>query len=186
MFSYDLGDGAQLAMLEPWHADQFLAALDRSREHLLAEVLAANLVFTRDDARATLQRWAEAHAADTRHLFGIWLDGQLDGCVQLFDFDTTMGTCEIGVWIAAHAEGRGLVTRACQVVIDWAITGRGMVRVQWANNPPNLRSRAVAQRLGMTREGVLRSCWQVGGVRHDSEVWSLLATDHRHNRSSEA
>lgn len=190
MFAYDLGDGARLALLEPWHADQFLAALDRSRQHLLAEVRAANLVHTLDESRETLQGWADARAADTRHLLGIWIDGQLDGCVQVFDFDANMRTCELGVWIAAHAQGRGLVTRACRVVIDWAITQRGILRVQWANTPTNRRSAMVAQRLGMTREGVLRSAWEVGGIRHDSEVWSLLASDYQgmgtHSRSSEA
>jgi RimJ/RimL family protein N-acetyltransferase len=52
-----------------------------------------------------------------------------------------------------------------------------MSRVQWTNNPTNARSSAVARRLGMTREGLLRSAWQVGGVRKDSEVWSIIAEE---------
>jgi len=183
MLAYDLGDGAQLANLEPWHADQFLAALDRSRPHLLADVMAANLVFTLEQSRATLQAWADARAADTRHLFGIWIDGQLDGCVQLFDFSTAMRTCEIGVWVGQATQGRGLATRACRAVIDWVITERGLLRVQWTNEPTNLRSSAVAKRLGLTREGLLRSAWEVGGVRKDSEVWSLIASDHQKTTS---
>lgn len=177
VFGSDLGQGARLDGLEPWHAEEFLAVMDRCREHLAAEIPAAHLLFTVADARAYLQRWADGHAADTRHLFGIWRDRELLGCVQLFDVDVAMGTAELGVWIVPEAQGRGLVTTACRRVLDWAIGARGLARVQWANNPTNVRSSAVARRLGMTWEGRLRSAWQVGGVRRDSEVWSILATE---------
>ena len=41
----------------------------------------------------------------------------------------------------------------------------------------NERSAAVAKRLGMTLEGVLRSEYVHHGERHDSEVYSLLADE---------
>jgi RimJ/RimL family protein N-acetyltransferase len=50
-----------------------------------------------------------------------------------------------------------------------------MARVEWRVVPDNLRSIAVAKRLGMTPEGVLRQAFPGDGVRHDIEVWSLLA-----------
>jgi ribosomal-protein-serine acetyltransferase len=177
MIAHQLGDGFELAGLEPWHAEEFLEVVDRCRDHLRPEIPASHIIFSVDDARQYLQRWADAHAADARHLHGIWLDGKLVGCVQLFNFDTAMGTCEIGVWMAPEAQGREVVTRACRVVVDWAIHTRGMARVQWTNSPTNVRSSAVARRLGMTREGLLRSAWVVGGVRKDSEVWSMLADE---------
>jgi RimJ/RimL family protein N-acetyltransferase len=97
--------------------------------------------------------------------------------VQVFNFDAAMGSCELGVWLDPEVQGRGLITQACRYVIDWAIQVRGIRRVQWGNNPTNTRSSAVARRLGMTREGLLRSAWQVGGVRKDTEVWSILAEE---------
>jgi len=60
-------------------------------------------------------------------------------------------------------------------MIDWAIGTRGLARVEWHCAVDNQRSIAVAQRLGMTREGVLRSAFSLDGARQDVEVWSLLA-----------
>jgi RimJ/RimL family protein N-acetyltransferase len=186
VFAAPFGDGAELAMLEPWHAEQFLATLDRSREHLSATAPAARSIFTIDDARRYLRSWADAHAGDTRHLFGIWLDGTLVGCCQLLQFDARAGTCELGAWIAPDVEGRGLVTRACRQVIDWAILVRGVSRVQWMNDPGNERSRRVAMRLGMTREGLLRGVgvfnspamdFVDASARWDGEMWSVLASE---------
>jgi ribosomal-protein-serine acetyltransferase len=177
MFAQSLGDGAELAMLEPWHAEEFFATLDRARPDLIAAIPAAHKVHSVDEARATLQQWADAHAADTRHLFGVWSDGEFVGVVQLFSFDAAMGTCEMGVWLAPWVQGRGLITKACWHVLDWAFRVRGMRRVQWCNNPENVRSGAAARRLGMTREGLLRSAFALDGKRWDNEVWSLIAEE---------
>jgi RimJ/RimL family protein N-acetyltransferase len=177
MFTHPLGDGAELGMLEPWHAEEFLQAVERSREHLLAAIPAAHTVHTVEDARAYLRLFADGHASDVKHLVGIWLDGTLVGLTMLFDFDARRGTCEMGVWLAPEARGRGLVTRACRYVLDWAIGVRGMKRVQWTHSPGNDRSAAVARRLGMTREGVLRSAWTLGDRRTDQVVWSVVAEE---------
>jgi RimJ/RimL family protein N-acetyltransferase len=62
-------------------------------------------------------------------------------------------------------------------MIDWAFRVRGMARVEWHNDPENVRSAAVAKRLGMTREGVLRSSFVLGGTRHDTEIWAILSSE---------
>lgn len=41
----------------------------------------------------------------------------------------------------------------------------------------NTRSIAVAKRLGMTRDGVMRQNYVHRGVRHDTEIWSVLAPE---------
>lgn len=43
----------------------------------------------------------------------------------------------------------------------------------------NTASLNVARRLGMTRDAVLRESYLYRGVRHDEEVWSVLAPDWR-------
>jgi RimJ/RimL family protein N-acetyltransferase len=177
LFSSSLGDGVELAMVEPWHTGEYLGALDGHREYLKAEIPAAHSILTADDAHHNLQNWAEGHAAGTRHLIGIWLDGTFVGVVQLFDVDAENRTAEMGVWLVPPAQGRGLITRTCRFVLDWAFRTLGLARVQWTAQPSNTRSIAVARRLGMTREGLLRSYWQVGGARRDCEVWSMLAED---------
>lgn len=50
-----------------------------------------------------------------------------------------------------------------------------MHRVEWRASAANTRSLAAAERLGMTREGVLRQSYPHRGVRQDTEVWAVLA-----------
>lgn len=128
-------------------------------------------------ATAVLQRYADKQAEDTARIYGIWLDGTLVGGVMFTRFDSTSGVCEVGCWLEAAGEGRGLVTRACRALIDWAFTERGMTRVEWWAAAGNTRSIEVARRLGMTRDGVLRQHSLYRGVRRDSEVWSVLSEE---------
>jgi RimJ/RimL family protein N-acetyltransferase len=177
MFLHPLGDDAGLGPLEPWHAEEFADAVDRARENLKPWIPFAHRVVDVDTARELLQTFADAHAADTRHNYGIWVGGRLVGGAMFVAFDTKSGICELGVWLSTEAEGRGLVTKASRYLIDWAIRERGIARVEWHASPANVRSKAVARRLGMTYEGLTRSSFLLAGKRQDTEIWSILASE---------
>ncbi|MEU3052088.1 GNAT family N-acetyltransferase [Streptomyces griseus] len=178
MFAISLGDDtAELRPLEPWQAVEFLAHMDRARELLDPWIPFASYATDLDSARALLQKYADKQAADTGRLYGIWLASTLVGGVLFPSFDAEQGNCEVGVWLEPAAQGRGLITRAAERLIDWAVYERGMHRVEWDASPGNTRSIAVAKRLGMTRDGVLRQSYFYRGERHDSEIWSVLAPE---------
>lgn len=177
MFSYRLGDDADLRPLEPSHAHELLAAVDAARQHLAEWTVLATRVVDLASARALLQHFADLHARDAGRYLGIWLHGTLVGGVLFRSFDTRTGVCEVGAWLVPTGQGRGLVTQALRHMIDWAIRERGMHRVELRASPANARGRAIAPRLGMTREGMLRGAFVLNGMRHDSEVWSVLAQE---------
>jgi ribosomal-protein-serine acetyltransferase len=177
VFALALPGGAELRPLEPWRAAEFAAHVERIRDHLSPWIPFAVRVVDADTARQLLQRYADEQAADRGRMYGIWIDDVLCGGTLFRTFDVGTGICELGVWLAPEAEGKGIITAAARHMIDWAFGVRGMSRVEWWNDPANSRSRAVAQRLGMTREGVHRSSFVVSGERKDSEVWSILASE---------
>lgn len=184
MFAISLGDGAELRPLEPWQAEEFLAHMDRGREYIGRYVGLPDAAADLDSARKWLQVYADKAATDTGRLYGIWLDGILVGGVLFRVFDATAGNCEAGCWLEPAAAGRGLVTRAIGVIIDWAVQERGMHRVEWLVSPENTPSINVAKRLGMSLEGVQRENDLYRGVRQDTEIWSVLAPEWRAARSA--
>ncbi|MEU5366122.1 GNAT family protein [Streptomyces sp. NPDC005925] len=179
----DDGKRVELRPLEPWHGEEFLAHLNRGREFINRFIPFGATAMDLDGARDVLQRYADRRAADTGSLHGLWLDGRLVGGVLLLNFDAANGTCEAGCWLEPAATGRGLVTRAARVLIDWAIESRGIHRVEWVAAAGNEASLNVARRLGMTRDGVRRGAHLHHDVRHDLEVWSVLAPEWREARA---
>lgn len=61
-------------------------------------------------------------------------------------------------------------------MIHWVFRERGPHRVEWWCATTNERSIAAAKRLGMTLDGVLREAYSHLGIRHDVQIWSLLAS----------
>jgi ribosomal-protein-serine acetyltransferase len=187
MYAIRLGDdGAELRPLEPWHAEEFLAHLDRGREFINRFVPFGAKALDVPGAREVLQRYADMRAADTGSLHGLWLEGKLVGGVLFLNFDAEQANCEVGCWLEPAATGRGLVTRAMRVLIDFAVEQRGIHRIEWVASAGNEPSLNVARRLGMTRDGVRREAYPYGGVRHDLEVWSVLAPEWRAARARAA
>ncbi len=165
MFATTLATGALLRPLEPWRAEEFAAHLDRAREHIRPWVGPS---FVTTDV-------AERAAREGAGIYGIWLGDVLVGGVMFVDFSPATGSFEVGCWLEPGAEGHGHITAAVRVLLAYAFDGRGMHRAEWRCRSDNERSSAVARRLGMTLDGVLREAWPVGGVFHDKQVWSLLA-----------
>ena len=187
MFTVQLTPDAVLAPLEPWMAPEFAAHMDRAREHIRPWVGPSFVTDDVDGARATLQRYADATARDGNRIFGIWAGDSvvepvettptptLVGGVMFVEFSAAAGTCEIGCWLEPAAEGRGLITAACRMLLSYAFEARNLHRAEWRCRADNVRSSAVAERLGMTLEGVLREAWKVGDTFYDKQVWSILA-----------
>ncbi|UUU30717.1 GNAT family N-acetyltransferase [Streptomyces sp. CA-210063] len=187
MYAISLGDdGAELRPLEPWHAEEFLAHLERGRDFINQYVPFGQTATDVVSARAVLQRYADMRAADTGSLHGIWLDGKLVGGVLFLNFDAEHANCEVGCWLEPAGTGRGLVTRAMRILIDWAVDVRAIHRVEWIAASGNTPSLDVARRLGMVRDGVQRERYPHRGVRHDLEIWSVLAPEWRAARARSA
>ncbi|MFI6289261.1 GNAT family N-acetyltransferase [Streptomyces sp. NPDC051018] len=175
---------AELRPLEPWQAEEFLAHIDRGRAFIGRFIGLADAAKDLESARAFLQSYAEKQAADGGRIYGIWREGTLVGGVLFRVFDPAAGNCEAGCWLEPAGVGRGLVTRAAEFIIDWAVEERGMHRVEWVVATGNSASVRVAERLGMRRDGILREAYAYGGVRHDMEVWSVLAPEWRERRAA--
>jgi ribosomal-protein-serine acetyltransferase len=80
----------------------------------------------------------------------------------------------IGYWLAADAQGRGLMTAAVRTLVELAFADWGLHRIEIHAAPRNWRSRAIPERLGFREEGRLRECERVGGRYLDRIIYGLL------------
>ena len=84
---------------------------------------------------------------------------------------------EFGFWTVKRWRGRGYTVEAVRAVAEWAFTELGMERLTWMADVDNVASRAVAERVGFTIEGLLRAQLLSRGTRRDAWVGSLLPSD---------
>jgi [ribosomal protein S5]-alanine N-acetyltransferase len=101
------------------------------------------------------------------------------GSIGVHDIDRAEGRCNIGYFLAPEARGRGVMTRAVQLLSRWAFESLPVERIEITIHPENAPSRAVAERAGYTFEGVLRSHTIIKGTRRDMAMYSLLRDELR-------
>ncbi|WP_075164462.1 GNAT family N-acetyltransferase [Ktedonobacter racemifer] len=84
-------------------------------------------------------------------------------CNLFFPIDPHIRSTEVGYWLGQGATGRGLMTRALKAMLHYAFDLLHVNRVGLQADVRNSRSRAVAERLGFTFEGVRRKSWEHEG-----------------------
>jgi len=103
--------------------------------------------------------------------------GAVVGDVALWTTDDTLSRGEIGwVFHPAHT-GKGLATEAVRAVLGLAFEHYGMHRVVAQLDARNERSALLCERVGMTREGLLRQDWWSKGEWTDTLVYGTLASE---------
>jgi ribosomal-protein-serine acetyltransferase len=101
------------------------------------------------------------------------------GGVLFFPIEVQAGSTEIGYWLGEAASGRGVMTRAVRAMLGFAFDDLKLNRVALQADVRNTRSRAVAERLGFTLEGVRRQAWVVHDEFVDFAAYAMLASDWR-------
>ncbi len=121
-------------------------------------------------ARSVLAAW------DTNPVFAICLSGRCVGGINI-RVDKSKGTAEIGYGIARAHWGKGLIAEAATAVMDWAFDEFGLAKITAMADLLNTRSSRVMKKLGMRRDGLLRSERPSDadpGTRQDMVVYSVL------------
>lgn len=105
--------------------------------------------------------------------FAIVANGTVIGEAELkVDYYHLVG--ELAYGIARIHWGKGLATEAARAVVGYGFSTLGLARVFAWLDPRNVRSMRVLEKLGMRREGLLRSSVMRRDGRGDSMIYGLL------------
>jgi ribosomal-protein-serine acetyltransferase len=172
----DLGDGLALHSSTVGDAEDIYLAVDADRDRLrewLPWVDGTSSLAVQREFLASLE---VANAAGTGVHVTMRQDANFAGVMGL-RINGMHGSADIGYWVAAAYAGRGLVTRSVAALVDLAFGPLRLHRVELRAATDNVRSRAVAERLGMLHEGTLRDAELLASGHVDLEIYSVLSTD---------
>ena len=106
--------------------------------------------------------------------FVILCDDAIVGVIGQHYVDSLNRRTELGYWVDAAHQGRGIVTRSTARLTDYAFAKQDCNRVILHCAAGNVKSRAVAERLGFTQEGILREAEWLYDHYVDLVVYSML------------
>ena len=80
-------------------------------------------------------------------------------------------------WMTDAARGRGWTAAAAATIAKWALTTRGLERLELGHRVNNPASGAVARRAGFVKEGTEREKFLVDGQRIDVDTYGRMGSD---------
>ncbi|MDP8930136.1 MAG: GNAT family N-acetyltransferase [Actinomycetota bacterium] len=178
MLSFVLCTDCHLRLFEEADAEELQRLIERNRAHLrlwLPWAAEQTLEGTLRFIRFSRQQVAENNGLQT----AIVCSGRIVGVAGFHEVDWKHRSTSIGYWLDREHEGRGIMTRTVRALVDHAVLGWNLNRVEIQTAPDNRRSRAIPERLGFQEEGVLRQVQWVGDGYVDGVVYSILAAEWR-------
>ncbi len=131
--------------------------------------------------QASMVRWLESCApVDDPHRFTVVdrSQGRAVGIVAFTNIRPDMRVIEVGhIWYVLDAQRTHINTEALYLLLRCAFDTLGYRRVEWKCDDQNVRSRAAAQRLGFSFEGVFRQHMIMRGRNRDTAWFAMLDGD---------
>jgi ribosomal-protein-serine acetyltransferase len=185
MFNRKLDDDTLIRSYNIDDAPALYEVLKREPEHLLVWLPWPDADKSLGDRREFIRGCIQQESDGDGFRTGIFHRGELAGSVGFHDIGRANRSTSIGYWLAAKHQRKGIMTRACEALVDHALLELKLNRVETRCASENTRSRAIPERFGFTREGVLRQVQLLHDRYVDHVVYSMLVEQSREIRSPE-
>jgi ribosomal-protein-serine acetyltransferase len=167
-------DNLVLELTAQKHAPGLFNAVDSNRLHL-SEFLpwVANMQSVAD-FNHYIQHCETLYELKTDISFVIISNHKIAGRIGIHHIHTQNKTGAIGYWITKEFEGRGIMDKCCRALIQYGFEQMNLHRIEIKAAVGNLRSQAIPQKLGFTKEGILRQAEFVNNGFLDIVLYSML------------
>jgi len=180
MLEIEIDENLRLEKLNHSHASGIFNLINSNREYLrkwLTFVDTTKSVKDTENYISYIDELSNNQNAET--VISILYKGKLIGIIGLKKVDWANRITEIGYWLGEQYQGRGIITKSCCAVINYAFDQMGVNRIEIKCGVGNERSRHVPQRLEFKFEGIEREGELVNGQYIDLEVYSILKKEWR-------
>ena len=155
-------------------AQEIFQLIDQQREYLGEWLVWVEKTKTVKDTLTFLKEAGIFNRGGQRLITFIKYKDQIVGSVGFVKLDKRNKKGEIGYWISKDMQGKGVITKACKKLIEYAFQHLDLNRVLIKMDAQNSKSKGIPSRLGFTYEGTLRQDRMWNNGFRDTDLFSLL------------
>lgn len=171
----------RLELTDQKHAYGLLKAVSANREHLSKFLSWVGNMQSVNDFANYINNCHQLYQQGNEVSFVIISGDEVIGRIGLHHMNLQNKNAEIGYWLIKSAEGKGIITRSCEALIDYGFEKLGLQRIAIKAAIENERSQAIPQNLGFVREGILRHAELVNDQFLDLILYSILRDEWKHS-----
>lgn len=174
MFEYNIEKHIELTLPKDSDAEEIYKAIDSNRNYLKKWLPWVEDSRTIEDARGFIEAANKQFESNNGFQAVIWYRGEFAGLIGYHGMDLENKSVSIGYWIKEELSGRGIMTKACNEMVDYAFNELRLNRVEIRCGRKNYKSRAIPERLGFTKEGIIREAEWLYDHYIDLVVYGIL------------
>ncbi len=174
LFKHNINKQITLSMVELGDADEIFSVVDSSRNYLRHWLPWVDSNTSSADTRNFIKFALQQYADNVGLHCCIRYENKVAGIIGYHRIDWSNKTTELGYWLGVNYQGRGIMTKCCKVLTDYAFTHLKLNRVEIRAADKNIKSRAIPERLGFTYEGNLRDAEWLNDHFVNNVVYSML------------
>jgi ribosomal-protein-serine acetyltransferase len=177
-----IDDDLFLRQLSETDAVPLFNVIDTNREYLRQWLPWLDTSKNPDDTLNFIRMTVDQFANNDGFAAGIWYQDAIVGTIGFHKVDWLNRSVEIGYWLSANCQGKGIVTRACIAFIDHAFFEWHLHRVQIRCAVGNARSCRIPERLGFIKEGMQRHAEFLYDHYADLTIYGILEREWKEKR----
>ena len=178
MFRQYVDSEINLILLQEPLADELFRLIDNDRQYLNRWLAWPSYVKSMDDTKAFIKQSLHDFADQKSLTCAIEFQQQVVGVISFNKIHQSLKKVELGYWLGSGWQGRGIVTRGCRHLVQYAFDS-GMEKIQISVAEDNQSSRNICERLGFTLEGVISNAENVQGKVLNHAVYGLHKSCYR-------
>lgn len=177
MFSYRVDENLSLRLPHERFAEETYLTVRENLSHLKPWLPWATEDYTYESAREFYRKSLQQFVDNEALALNIVFQDRIIGGVGFNLFDWQNRQTEIGYWLVKNQTGKGIMIKCCQVLVNYAFGELKLNRVVIKCATENYKSRAIPEKLGFVKEGILRQAERIGEKYLDLIVYSILAEE---------
>src|ERR1700757_4366685 len=130
MVRFGIDYDTELRLLKERHTEELFALMDQNRKYLREWLPWLDDNKSPADTKEFIKSSLEQFMSNSGFQMGIWFQGKLSGVIGYHKIDWINRTTSIGYWLGASFQGRGLVTKACRALVDYAFSELRLNRME--------------------------------------------------------
>ncbi len=156
MFRTRVAGETELGLIEHRHARELFALIEANRAYLRPWMNWVDQRRNQVEVANYIANCMKQFALGQGFYMALWHANKLGGMINLSPIDGISRATPIEYWLAENLQGKGIMTASCRAAMDFAFDTLGLHRLTVRCAVENKRSRAVAERLGFSFEGISR------------------------------
>ena len=173
MFDQKITDKIELVLIREEFVSEYVDLVSDDFDYLSEWLEWPRFCRTEQDFRKFVANSDKGYEAGESMNCTILYNGSVAGVSGFTKIDPTLRRAELGYWLGAKYQKKGIATVVCRYLIQHAFSNPEIDKIQVSVAVGNTASRAVCERLEMKLEGIISNVERIGSNVLDHAIYAL-------------